>query len=94
MESWELAAWLSVVMGVIYLLGEVLSNGWRRRRTASKIFTLELGAYLIIVGILVILQRKGGISPELYGAVIWAFFLTVVPLSLYILKNGAGRRPN
>ena len=95
MEGWELVAWLSIVMGTIYLLWEVLSEGWRRRGTASKILTLELGAYLITVGTLVILQRNGKISPELYGAVIWAFFLTLVPLSFYVLvKNGAGRRPN
>ena len=95
MEDWELAAWLSIVGGAIYILWEVLSEGWGKRGTASKILTLELGAYLITVGTLVILQRKGRISPELYGAVIWAFFLAIVPLSLYVLvKNGAGRGPN
>ncbi|WP_457750505.1 hypothetical protein [Thermococcus sp.] len=95
MEGWELAAWLSIVLGVIYLLAEVLSGGWRKEGTASKIFTLELGVYLITVGILVILQRNGKISPDLYGAVLWAFFLTLVPLSLYVLvKNRVGRKPN
>ena len=95
MEGWELAAWLSIVLGVIYLLVEVLSGGWGRRGTASKILTLELGAYLTTVGTLVVLLRRGTISPTVYGAVVWAFFLTLVPLSLYVLvKNRVRRAPN
>jgi len=73
----------------------VLSEGWGKRGTASKILTLVLGTYLITTGVLLILQRNGKISPGLHGTVVWAFFLAIVPLSLYVLvRNGSRRGPN
>ncbi|QDA32350.1 hypothetical protein FH039_05265 [Thermococcus indicus] len=96
MDWGEIAALLAIVMGVVYLAVEVRQKLSSNRRISriSWIFTLELGAYLITMGMLTALLRQGRIDAGLYAAVIWAFALTLLPMSIYFMvKKGTKGRP-
>ncbi|NJE30915.1 hypothetical protein E3E38_07650 [Thermococcus sp. 18S1] len=95
MDWGEIAALLAIVMGVVYLVVEVrrkLSSPERASRV-SWIFTLELGTYLITLGALTVLLRQDRIDAGLYATVIWAFTLTLLPMSIYLMvkKETKGR---
>jgi hypothetical protein len=88
MEMWELASYLTIIMGFVYLVTDLRAK-WGHARRVSLLFTVELGSYLVVLGIMTILQRKGRISGEGYAAVIWAFFLALALTSVYLLgKRG------
>ncbi len=96
MDWGGISALLAIVMGVVYLVAEVrqkLSYTGKTSRV-SWIFTLELGAYLVTLGALTFLLRRERIDAALYAAVIWAFALTLLPMSIYLMvKKGTKGRP-
>lgn len=95
MDTGLLAALLAVLMGAVYLLVE-LKHKFSTPQRASRLswlFTLELGAYLITLGALTVLLRENRISVGIYATVIWAFTLTLIPMSLYLMKKGVKGEP-
>ncbi|NJE03186.1 hypothetical protein [Thermococcus sp. MV11] len=90
----EIASYLAIAMGIVYLIVELRSKRLAQRDKISMIFTIEVGAYLIIVGILALLLRQGRIDAGLYAAVIWVFALTLLLMFIYIIeKKGTKGRP-
>ncbi|AFL94459.1 hypothetical protein CL1_0247 [Thermococcus cleftensis] len=83
----EIASYLAIAMGIVYLIVELRSKRLAQRDKISMIFTIEVGAYLIIVGILALLLRQGRIDAGLYAPVIWVFALTLLLMFIYIMEK-------
>ncbi len=83
----EIASYLAIAMGIVYLIVDLRSKRLTQTDRISMIFTIVMATYLIIAGMLTILQRKGTIGSGLYAAVIWAFVLTLLPMSLYLTNK-------
>ena len=95
MDTGLLAALLAMLMGAVYLLVELKHKFSTPQRVSrlSWLFTLELGAYLITLGALTVLLRENRISVGIYALIIWAFTLTLIPMSLYLMKKGVKGEP-
>jgi hypothetical protein len=82
-----------MTLGALYIALNLRAKRKKNAGRLSILFTVEVGAYLITLGLFSILVREGRISSTMYAAVIWAFTLALIPMALYLVaKRGTRAR--